>query len=162
VASTDDALPYLVLEYIDGVPVDWYCHSVASRRDSVSSCFVADRRCRRLRPPQLGGAPGPQAVQHSGASDGAVKLLDFGVAKLLEQHAPGARPTTRTGQRWMTPDYAAPEQIRGKPITRAPTVYQLGAVLYELLAGSHAVWRDCGETIHELERAVLEARSGPR
>jgi serine/threonine-protein kinase len=88
-------------------------------------------------------------------SDGTVKLLDFGVAKLLEQNAPGARPTTRTTHRWMTPDYAAPEQIRGKAITPRTDVYQLGAALYELLAG-HTPFGHCGDTIHELERAILD------
>jgi serine/threonine-protein kinase len=68
--------------------------------------------------------------------DGVVKLLDFGLAKLLE---PGPfsddASTTHTAARWMTPEYAAPEQLRHEPVTTVTDVYQLGVVLYRLLAG---------------------------
>ena len=152
---TDDALPYLVLEYIDGEPVDRYCQSrgLSTRQRLALFLTIADAVeyahrhgvvHRDLKPSNILVTP-----------DGTVKLLDFGVAKLLEQDAPGVRPTTRTGHRWMTPDYAAPEQIRGAPITPRTDVYQLGAALYELLAG-RTPFGQYGETIHDLERAVLE------
>src|SRR5690606_34892702 len=63
-----------------------------------------------------------------------VKLLDFGIAKLLEEGEPGA-PKTRTEARLMTPAYAAPEQARGEAVTTATDVYALGVLLYELLTG---------------------------
>ena len=97
--------------------------------------------------------------------DGTVKLLDFGLAKLLEPDRDaaadpsgpeGAPAHTRTATRWMTPEYAAPEQIRGEPVTTATDVYQLGAVLYELLAGRTPFAGERG-TLHQLERAVLDA-----
>ena len=62
-----------------------------------------------------------------------MKLLDFGIAKLLESGA-GTEPHTRTELRALTPEYAAPEQVRGEPVTTATDVYALGGVLYELLA----------------------------
>ena len=152
---TDDALPYLVLEYIDGAPVDRFCQSrgLSTRQRLQLFLTIAEA---------VEYAHGNSVVHRDlkpsnvlVTSDGAVKLLDFGVAKLLEQHAPGARPTTRTTHRWLTPDYAAPEQIRGKGITPRTDVYQLGAALYELLTG-RTPFGHCGETIHELERAILE------
>ena len=152
---TDDALPYLVLEYIDGVPVDRYCQSrgLGTRQRLELFVTIADAVEYAHRHSVVHRDLKPSNILVT--SNGTVKLLDFGVAKLLEDGAPSARPTTRTGHRWMTPEYAAPEQIRGKPITARTDVYQLGAVLHELLAG-RTPFRHCGETIHELERAILE------
>ncbi|HYG69311.1 MAG TPA: serine/threonine-protein kinase, partial [Anaeromyxobacteraceae bacterium] len=85
-----------------------------------------------------------------------VKLLDFGISKLLDEPGadPDAGPLTRTGLRLMTPEYAAPEQVRAEPVTTATDVYQLGVLLYELLAGRRPfLARGRGE----VERAVLEA-----
>ena len=152
---TDDALPYLVLEYVDGVPVDRYCESrgLTTRQRLELFVTIADAVQYAHRNLVVHRDLKPSNILVT--SDGTVKLLDFGVAKLLEQNAPGARPTTRTTHRWMTPDYAAPEQIRGKAITPRTDVYQLGAALYELLAG-HTPFGHCGDTIHELERAILD------
>ena len=152
---TDDALPYLVLEYVDGVPVDRYCESrgLATRQRLELFVTIADAVHYAHRHSVVHRDLKPSNILVT--SDGTVKLLDFGVAKLIEEGAPSARPTTRTGHRWMTPEYAAPEQIRGKPITPRTDVYQLGAALYELLAG-RTPFRHCGETIHELEGAILD------
>lgn len=152
---TDDALPYLVLECIDGVPVDRYCHArgLSTRERLELFLTIADAVEYAHRNSVVHRDLKPSNILVT--SDGTVKLLDFGVAKLLEQRAPGARPTTRTTHRWMTPDYAAPEQIRGKAITPRTDVYQLGAALYELLAG-RTPFGHCGDTIHELERAILD------
>ena len=90
-----------------------------------------------------------------------MKLLDFGIAKLLEPGAAAAAPpTTRTGQRWMTPEYAAPEQIRGMPVNTLTDVYQLGAVLYELLSARRPFGTRT-ESLHDLEEAVLHEEPPP-
>jgi tRNA A-37 threonylcarbamoyl transferase component Bud32 len=152
---TEDALPYLVLEYIDGEPVDRFCQSrrLSTRQRLELFLTIADAVEHAHRNGVVHRDLKPSNILVT--SDGTVKLLDFGVAKLLEQNVPGVKPTTRTAHRWMTPEYAAPEQIRGTSITPRTDVYQLGAALYELLAG-RTPFGSYSETIHDLERAVLE------
>ena len=88
--------------------------------------------------------------------DGTVKLLDFGIAKLLDEGEAAEAALTRTGMRLMTPEYAAPEQVRGGRITAATDVYALGIVLYELLAGRRP-YDLAGRTPSEIERVICEA-----
>lgn len=137
--ATDGGVPYLAMEYVEGLPVTRYCE--------VNGLDLRDRLelfldvCR--------------AVQHAHqnlvvhrdlkpanilvTAEGTPKLLDFGIAKLL---APGligpAGHLTRAGIGFMTPDYAAPEQVRGEPVTTATDVYALGMILYELVSGHRA------------------------
>jgi serine/threonine-protein kinase len=141
---TDDGRPYFAMEHVDGVPLDRYCDthaaSVAERvrlvRTVCSAVQYAHRRLvihRDLKPSNLlvtETADGPQ-----------VKLLDFGIAKVLAASdeavgdtALGGRPRTQTGRAVMTPAYAAPEQVQHAEVTTATDVYALGVVLYELLA----------------------------
>src|SRR5204862_2598620 len=87
------------------------------------------------------------------AADGVPKLLDCGIAKILQQ-GDGAE-ATMTGLRLMTPEYASPEQLRGEPVTTASDVYSLGVVLYELLTGQ-SPYRLANRSARELERAVSQ------
>ena len=83
------------------------------------------------------------------------KLLDFGIAKIL-QTGDGAEPlATMTGLHLMTPDYASPEQVRGQPLTTATDVYSLGVVLYRLLTGQKP-YRLKTRTPEEISRAIIE------
>lgn len=155
--ATADGRPYFVMEYIDGVPLDEYC---ASRKLSLGD------RLRLLR--VICGA-----VQHAHqhlvvhrdlkprnilvTRDGVVKLLDFGIGKVLaatESLSPA--PPTRTDVRLLTPEYAAPEQIAGGPVTTTTDVYGLGVLLYQLLTGRHP-YAEGRSSIADIERAVLEA-----
>jgi serine/threonine-protein kinase len=135
--AADDGRPYFVLEHVDGVPIDAYCDEkrlgVADRlRLFVSVCeavqFAHQNLVvhRDLKPANILITP-----------DGMPKLLDFGIAKLLGEHALGGAPTaTQVGVLALTPDYASPEQFRGVTVTPASDVYQLGILLYELLVGA--------------------------
>jgi tetratricopeptide (TPR) repeat protein/tRNA A-37 threonylcarbamoyl transferase component Bud32 len=156
---TDDGLPYLVLEHVDGVPIDRYCRDrmLPVRERLALFLTVTDAVQYAHRNLVVHRDLKPSNILVTG--DGTVKLLDFGLAKLLQADAVEPAPrTTRVGHRWMTPEYAAPEQIRSEPITTLTDVYQLGAVLYELLAG-HLPF--AAGNLHELETAVLSAEPEP-
>jgi serine/threonine protein kinase len=128
--------PYIIMEYVDGVPIDAYCDSarlpVAARlalfrkvRGAVQCAHASLVVHRDIKPSNI-------LVR----GDGEPKLLDFGIAKLLDPETLGLpADRTRTGQRPMTPSYASPEQFRGEPITTATDVYALGVLLFELLTG---------------------------
>lgn len=133
---TDNGRPYLVLEYVDGVPVTTYCDrhrlGVAERlRLFLDICAAVHHAHARL---VIHRDIKPSNILVS--ADGRVHLLDFGIAKLLEHPSDAApAPVTRTGLRAMTLEYASPEQVRGDPLTTASDIYSLGVLLYELLCG---------------------------
>ena len=130
--------PYLVLEHIEGDHIDSYCDrrklGIEARirlfldvLEAVAHAHANLIVHRDLKPPNI-------LVRH----DGQVKLLDFGIAKLLEDEDPhGETPQTVEGGRAMTPEYAAPEQLTGTPATSATDVYALGVLFYVLLTGHH-------------------------
>jgi serine/threonine-protein kinase len=154
--STDDGRPYLVMEYIEGAPLDQYCDGrrlgLEARIDLFRQVCAAVEYAhqnlvvhRDLKPSNIlvdaGGVP---------------RLLDFGIAKLLDGAAlPGGLDATRTGQRLMTPQYASPEQVEGGPVTTASDVYSLGVLLYVLLTG-HLPYRLAGTGSDVLPRAVVD------
>jgi len=155
--TTEDGLPYLVLEYVDGVPITEYCDEhrcpIAERLrlfvDAARAVQYAHTKLvvhRDIKPSNIMVTP-----------DGRVKLLDFGIAKLLDPKVdPSSLPLTRTGFRPLTPEYASPEQVRGEPITTASDVYQLGLLLYRLLTGERPY--DVPGSAQALREAITETR----
>lgn len=150
-------LPYIVMELVEGRPLDRYCQENGLTVDERLALFAvvaravayAHRRLvvhRDLKPSNILVTPA-----------GEVKLLDFGIAKLLDPKAAGpfAAPPTRTALRMLTPEYATPEQVRGEPVTTASDVYQLGLILFELLTGQRAHGLT-GDSLTEMERVVCE------
>jgi len=134
--TTDDGLPYLVMEYISGQTITDYCDAermgIKARLKLFLRVAMAVQYAQQHLVVHRDLKPSNILVDE----EGRVKLLDFGIAKLLEPDAlHGATPRTRTGYRLLTPRYASPEQIRGETITTASDVYQLGLLLVELLTG---------------------------
>jgi tetratricopeptide (TPR) repeat protein/tRNA A-37 threonylcarbamoyl transferase component Bud32 len=132
--TTDDGLPYLIMEYVDGVRIDEFCDvhqlSIAERLRLFRVVCAAVQFAHQRLVVHRDIKPGNILV----TVDGSPKLLDFGIAKLLrEDGAPGEK--TQTGLEFMTPDYASPEQLRGEHATTVSDVYALGMLLYKLLTG---------------------------
>jgi serine/threonine protein kinase len=134
--TTSDGRPYLVMEYVGGMPVDEYANarkmSVSSRLEMFLTVCGAVHHAHQNLVVHRDLKPSNILVK----ADGSVKLLDFGIAKLLNPDAATqVLDRTATAMRILTPEYASPEQVRGGAITTVSDVYLLGVVLYELLTG---------------------------
>ncbi len=154
VGIANDGTPYFALEYVEGQPLDAYCDTHRLPLTQRLNLFMEVGRAvqhahqhfivhRDLKPSNL-------LVTVDEAGQPQVKLLDFGIAKVMaEAETAAGQALTQTVQPLMTPAYAAPEQIRGEPVSAATDVYALGVVLYELLTGQ----RPYAVTGHHLKDA---------
>lgn len=133
--AADDGRPYLVMEYIDGEPVTRYCDAhrlpVEARLRLFAAVCEAVHFAHRNFVVHRDIKPSNILV----TEDGTPRLLDFGIARLLDPAAPDGRRDTRPELRMLTPEYAAPEQLRGAAVTTASDVYALGVVLHQLMTG---------------------------
>ncbi|RMD91445.1 MAG: serine/threonine-protein kinase, partial [Calditrichaeota bacterium] len=154
--TTEDGLPYFVMEYIDGQPIDLYCDShrlnTTERLQLFCKVCLAVHFAHQNLIIHRDLKPGNILVTEQGDP----KLLDFGIAKLINPELTAQSiKLTRERMQLMTPQYASPEQVRGDPITTASDVYSLGVLLYELLTG-HAPYRFKSSSPHEIERVICE------
>jgi non-specific serine/threonine protein kinase/serine/threonine-protein kinase len=136
--TTEDGRPYLVMDYVEGLPIDEYAQahhlSVEARLELFRTVCAAVHYAHQNLVVHRDLKPSNIMV----TADGVPKLLDFGIAKILTPEQPEkAAGLTQVGVRPMTPHYASPEQILGQPITTASDIYSLGVLLYRLLSGQH-------------------------
>jgi serine/threonine-protein kinase len=159
--STEDGLPYFVMEFIEGEPIHQYCDNnridLAGRIELFRAVCAAVQVAHQNLVVHRDLKPGNILV----TADGTPKLLDFGIAKMLnpELNADTHDPTMLE-LRVMTPEYASPEQMQGRAVTTASDVYSLGVLLYELLAG-HRPYKLGNLPLHEMEITVCTAQPAP-
>lgn len=154
--TTEEGLPFFVMEYIEGKPV--YRYSDAKKLNINERlqlfrniCAAVDYAHQNL---IIHRDIKPTNILITG--DGTPKLLDFGIAKILNPElAADSIDPTATAMRMMTPEYASPEQVRGEAVTKASDIYSLGVLLYELLTG-HRPYRLKNRALHEIARVICE------
>jgi serine/threonine-protein kinase len=158
--AAEDGRPYFVMEHIEGEPIDDYCRRRGARlgerlRLMIDVCAAVHHAHRSL---VIHRDLKPDNILVT--ADGTAKLLDFGIARVVDPDEGLAVALTDPRQRVLTPQYAAPEQVRGEPVTTATDVYALGVLLYELVAGELPYsTRDVPPS--QLERVIGEARILP-
>src|SRR6185436_4327410 len=152
--TTDDGLPYFVMEYVEGMPIRDYCDS--RRLTTVERVKLFGSVCSAVHYAHqnliVHRDIKPSNILITG--DGTVKLLDFGIAKLIGASSSFGE-TTLASARVMTPEYASPEQARGETFTTSSDVYSLGVLLYELLSG-HRPYRIVTTSPLEIIQAICE------
>ena len=150
----EDGQPYLVMEYVEGKPIDVYTAGLGVRPKVILFLKVCAAIAylhrnlvvhRDLKPPNI-----------LVTGEGEPKLLDFGIAKMLDL----ASDSTVTGMRMLTPDYASPEQVVGGPVTTATDIYSLGAVLYKLVTGTSPHQFD-GNSVEAIAWAIPDGKITP-
>jgi serine/threonine protein kinase len=151
-----DGRPYFVMEYVEGLPLTDHCRdyslSIRERLVLFQTVCGAVHHAHELNVVHRDLKPRNILVTR----DGTAKLLDFGVGKVLSgDRAFGSVVVTRADQRLLTPEYGAPEQVRGRPVTPATDVYSLGVMLFEIVTGQHPYLRG-GMRLSDAVRAIID------
>ncbi len=152
--GTENGVPYLVMEFVEGTAIDVYCKSHGLSLQDKLNLFCTVSSAVQYAHQSLVIHRDLKPANIMVSTDGTPKLLDFGIAKVLNPDLTDQAAMTQASQRPMTPDYASPEQVRGEPVTTASDVYALGVLFYELLTTVHplrAAYKAVG-----LHKAVLE------
>jgi serine/threonine-protein kinase len=155
---TPEGRPFLALEYVNGEPVDRYCTAQGLNIEARLKLFLQVMDAVQYAHSQLVVHRDLKPANVLVTADGEVRLLDFGVAKLLTDGQAQETELTQLGGRALTPQYAAPEQILGQTISTAVDVYALGVMLYELLTGV-LPYRPKRDSRGALEEAIVETEA---
>ena len=146
--STEDGRPFLAMEYVDGTAITEYCDAAGLPLERRLELFLLVADAVRYAHGRLVVHRDIKPSNILVTGDGRVKLLDFGIAKIIEgDDGEELESLTRTGGRILTPEYASPEQLRSLPVTTASDVYQLGVLLFVLLTGRRP-FASRGEATH--------------
>ena len=158
--KTDDGLPYLVMDFVEGEPIDAYCEarklSVRARLEMFRIVCHSVHYAHQNLVVHRDLKPGNILV----TADGQPKLIDFGIAKLLAAGVDPDEAPTATVLPMMTPAYASPEQVRGEPVTTSTDIYSLGVVLYELLCGQRP-YTPSADSLEDIVRVICETEPVP-
>jgi tRNA A-37 threonylcarbamoyl transferase component Bud32 len=152
----EDGQPFLALEYVEGVPIDCYAREHTLDLRQRLGLFLQVARAVAYAHARLVLHRDLKPSNILVTADGQVRLLDFGVAKLLQDGAARETELTQLGGRALTPDYASPEQISGESLTTASDIYSLGVVLYELVC-ERRPYKLTRSSMGALEEAILAA-----
>jgi serine/threonine-protein kinase len=152
---TDEGLPYFAMEFVDGIPIDAYCNTRNLDIERRLELFIDICNAVQYAHQNLVVHRDLKPSNILVTEEGAIKLFDFGIASVLPGDDLSDHDRDRTAARWLTPEYASPEQLRGEAITTASDVYSLGVLLYELLTGQRPFARSSSPP-GALERAIAE------
>lgn len=153
--ETQEGQPYLVMEYVHGEALDRYCDRKNLSLQERLRLFLQICNAVQYAHQNLVVHRDLKPANILVTEDGTPKLLDFGIAKLLDtDEAASALALTRMNDRLLTPEYASPEQILGRPVTTSSDVYALGVILYELMTGMRPYTVSASASQLELERSI--------